>query len=131
MEKEMGQLTFAFLETSGCDPIAAEISGNQVKVATMQVNISDISGEDARGSKNSPEECSSVIDTGFNGGGLRFFARLAKYLEYLKSFYPKANVVKTDGGVVEICVSGSPRARFSNGYRDTYMGAREFQTGAR
>ena len=44
----------AFLETSENDPIVEEISENQVKVATMRVNISDISGENACGQRIGP-----------------------------------------------------------------------------
>ena len=47
MEKERGSVRFAFLQPSGTDPISEEVSGNLVNVATRQVNISDISGEDA------------------------------------------------------------------------------------
>ena len=36
---------FAFLATSGNEPIIGEVSGGQVNLATRQVNLSDISGE--------------------------------------------------------------------------------------
>ena len=84
-----------------------EISGTQVNVATWKVNISDISGGNAWGDKHRPEECSIIIDTGFNDGGLRTHARLRKYVEYLKIFYPKATISKTNGGIFKICVLGS------------------------
>ena len=45
--------------------------------------------------ENWPKECSSVIDTGFNGWGWRSCARMRKYLEYVKSFYPKAALGET------------------------------------
>ena len=50
-----------------------EVSQNQVSVATMQLGISDILGEDVWENKNRPNECHIVIDTGFNGCGLRSF----------------------------------------------------------
>ena len=70
MKKEKGaSVKFAILEKSGGGPIIeeGEVSGNQVSVATRQVDISAISGEDAWGNKNWPKECSSAIDAGFNG----------------------------------------------------------------
>ena len=85
--------------------------GNQVNVATRQVDISDISGGGGvwggdMGNKNRPNECSCIIDTGFNVGGLRSFAWLGKYLEYLKSFYHKANIVKTKEKSFGFALSG-------------------------
>ena len=77
---------FAFLKTSENDPISEEVSGNHVNIATRNVDLSDMLGGDAWGSKNRPEERSVIIDTGFNGGGLCSFSRLRKYLEYLESF---------------------------------------------
>ena len=47
-------------------------------------------------------ECSSIIATGFNGGGLRSHARLQKYLEYIKSFPPKESAVKTKAKLLRI-----------------------------
>ena len=56
-------MRFVPQEPSGNGTIAGEVSANQVNVATRQSNLSDISGEDAWGTKNWPRECSSVIDT--------------------------------------------------------------------
>ena len=61
--KGKGSLRFAFLEPSGEDPIAAEVSGNQVNVATRHVNLSDILGDGAWGNQNQPDERSIIIDT--------------------------------------------------------------------
>ena len=48
-----------------------------------------------------------------------------------KAFLPPGELGEKQGEVVGIFASGPPMARFNNGYRDTYMGAMEFQTGAR
>ena len=45
---------FPFLAPGGNDPVAEEVSGGQVNIATWKVNLSDISGSDARGKKNGP-----------------------------------------------------------------------------
>ena len=80
----MGQLGFAFRGISESGPIIDKVLGNQVNVATRQSGISDISGDGEWGNKNWPEECSIVIDTGFNGGGLRSFSWLRGYLGYIE-----------------------------------------------
>ena len=46
---------FDFLEPSGGDPIAEEVSGNQRNIATGQVNLSDILGGDDWGEKIGPK----------------------------------------------------------------------------
>ena len=86
--KGKGVIDVSFRKPSGNDTVAGEVSGGQVNFATAQVNLSDILGEDAWGNKNRPKECSSIIDAGFNGGGLRSFARMRKYPEYLRSAHP-------------------------------------------
>ena len=79
------------------DTTEEEISENQVNVATVQINLANAlgSGDWERG--NWPKECSSISDTGFNGG-LRIFDWLRKYIEYLVGFYSKENQVETRGG---------------------------------
>ena len=113
---------FSLHPPSAKGPIAEEVSDDQVNIDTARVNLSDISGTGAWGELNRPDKCSSVIDTGFNGWGLRRFARLRKYLEYLRSFYHKANLVETKEKSVEICVCEPPRVGFGNEYRHTRMG---------
>ena len=44
--------------------------------------------------KNWEKECSIIIDTGFNGGGLRSFSWVNMYVEYLESFSPKTELFK-------------------------------------
>ena len=55
---------------------------------------------------NWPEECSLIIDTGFNGGGLRIHERLRKYLEYITSFYPNSTVAKTKAKLLTLAIGG-------------------------
>ena len=58
----------AFLEPIENDPVVAEIPGNDVNVATGQINSANASGVGDWERKNWPDDCSSIIDTGFNGG---------------------------------------------------------------
>ena len=44
--------------------------------------------------KNRGKECSSVIDAGFNGGGICSFSRLNGYGGYIRSSHPKAKLLK-------------------------------------
>ena len=90
---------FAFLVPIGNGPIGEEeVAGGQVNVDIRQINLANALGADGWERKNDwPEERSSIIDTGFDGGGLRSFAWLRKYPEYLRSFYPKAKLIKTRG----------------------------------
>ena len=53
------------------DPVIEETPENDVNVATRQINLANAHGMGDWGRKNWAEECSSIIDTGFNGGGLR------------------------------------------------------------
>ena len=85
---------FAFLGPSGNDAIV-EVSGNKVNVATRQVDISDISGEDYRLALLTPDS---------TDGGLRSFAWLRKYLGRLRSFYPKANLRKPGESCWDFCL---------------------------
>ena len=71
---------------------------------------------DAWGSKSWPKECSIVIEAGFNGGGLRSHSWLGKYLEYIKSFYRKASVVKNERKSLRFAFWGHE-------WRDSEMGA--------
>ena len=47
------------------------------------------------GRKNWAVDFPIIIDTGFGGGGLQSYPRLQRYVEYMGSFHPKANLVKT------------------------------------
>ena len=64
-----------------CDPSIGEMPENEVNVATRQINLAIALGVSHCEGKNCAEECSSIIDTGFNGGGLRIYAWLRKYSE--------------------------------------------------
>ena len=50
------------------DPVIEEIPGNEVNVATRQINLANTLGVGGWGSKKWAEDCSSIIGTGFNGG---------------------------------------------------------------
>ena len=117
------------METSENGPLAGEVSENKVNVATRQAPISDISGGGAR-EKNWPKECASGIDAGFNGGGLRRFSRLRKYVEYLKSCHHKAILVKTNEKLLRFAFGATKGAIQQLVPRYLY-GRKGFQTGAR
>ena len=57
--------------------------------------------------ENWAKECSSIIDTCFNGGGVGSFCRMSSYVEYLKSFYPNAKLFKKGWTGVGICFLGT------------------------
>ena len=61
--------------------------------------MANSSGSDGWEMKNWNEVCSSIIDTGFNGWGLRSFARLRKFLEYMRSFRDTTNMMKAGAKV--------------------------------
>ena len=91
-----GSVRSPFLMISGNGAIVGEISGNHVNDATSQLDLSDISGGFLWKQKlTRRRDCHIVIDAGFNGW-LRSFDWLRKYLGYMKSSHPKANLVKTD-----------------------------------
>ena len=46
------------------------------------------------GRKNWAEECSIIIDTGFNGGGFRRLSWLGEYAEYFGIFYRNAKLAE-------------------------------------
>ena len=87
---------FACLEMGECDPSMGEIPENEVNVATRKINLPNALGVSDCGRKNWAGECASIIDTGFNGCGLRIYSWLRRYAEYLRSFYHKSNLAKTD-----------------------------------
>ena len=86
---------FTCLELSECDPVIEEIPGNEVNVATMRINLANALGGGELGRKNRAKDCSSVTDTGFNGGGLRSYPRLERYVEYMMIFYHNDNLAKS------------------------------------
>ena len=45
--------------------------------------------------QSNKDDCSRIIDTGFNGGALCSFNRLMQYVDYLKEICPKTAIVKT------------------------------------
>ena len=86
-------IMFACLEEE-MDPVEEEIPENEVNMAYRHINLSNVLGGNEWERKNWGKECSSIIDTGFNGGGLCSFSWLIRYEEYLRSFYPKAKLIK-------------------------------------
>ena len=61
---------FTCLEMDECDPVIEETPENEVNVATRETNLANALGMGDWERKNRAGECSSVIDAGFNGGGL-------------------------------------------------------------
>ena len=82
------------MEDEELGPENEEVPANEVNYACRYINLTNILGARDWGRKNCAEECSSMVDTGFNGGGLCTFSCLRKYVEYLQSFYPKQNCLK-------------------------------------
>ena len=79
-----------------CDPVIEETPENEANVATREINLANSLGIGDWERKNWAGECSSSIDTGFNGGGLRRYPWLVgRYFGYMAGFYPKAKLVKT------------------------------------
>ena len=121
-------MKFASLVPSENGTAGEEIAGNQVNVSARQINLANAWGADDWEKSNSPMECSSITDAGFNGGGLRVFSWLRKYLEYVRSFYPKENLLKTRGwrGVLKFAFLESSMAGFGGEYRHTHLGEWDF-----
>ena len=65
-----------------------------VNLTTRHVNLSGILGSGNWERKGWSKNCSAILGTGFNGGGLRSHARMQKYVSYLRSFHPGANLAK-------------------------------------
>ena len=112
---------FACLESEEMEPENEEIAANEVNLASRFINLANIAGSVDWGRKNWPKEFSSIIDTGFNGGGLRCFAWLGKYAEYLKSCFHRGNCLKQRKRV-EIGARESTRTGVGDEYRLTYLG---------
>ena len=68
------------------------------------------------GNKNSPKECSIVIDTGFNGGRLRSYSWSRQYISFWGSFFHKATISKTKENLLRFAVGNQE-------CRDSLMGA--------
>ena len=83
------------LEMNECAPVIEEIPDNEVNVATRRINLANALGVCDWERKNWAGDCSRITDTGFNGGGLRSYPWLRRYVEYVRSFYPNANLAKT------------------------------------
>ena len=64
-----------------CDPAIEEIPESEVNLATRRINLANALGVGDWERKNCAEDCSIVIDTGFNGGGLRIYHCLRRYVE--------------------------------------------------
>ena len=89
---------FTRLEISECDHVIEEIPENEVNVATRKINLANAHGVGDWRRKNRAKDCSIIIDTGFNGGGLRAYPWMRRYVEYMRSFQPDDNMVKTSEG---------------------------------
>ena len=76
----------------GKSPENEEIPENEVNLATRLINLAIALGAGNWGRKNWAEECSSIVDTGFNGGGLRIYARLRMYAGPLGILRPTENL---------------------------------------
>ena len=63
---------FACLEEE-MGPRSEEIPESGANTAYRYINLENVLGGNGWGRKNWGKECSSIIDTGFNGGGLRRF----------------------------------------------------------
>ena len=72
------------------------------------------------GDRDWPKECAIVIDTWFNGGGLRIYARLRKYIGD-----PESNIIKRQFlkqmELVKMSDWESRMSRFPNGGSNTYL----------
>ena len=79
-------MRFACLESEENDPESVEIPDGELNMATRWVNIPNALGAVERGDR--PEECSSIIATGVNGGGPLSCALFRMYAEYIGSFTP-------------------------------------------
>ena len=91
-------------------PRSEEIPEIGANTSYRHINLANVIGGNGWGSKNWEKECSSIIDTGFNGG-LRSFSWLNRYGEYLGSFYPTSiclKIMKTNKFVF-----GNPHGRVS------------------
>jgi len=95
-ERGEKSVMFACLEEEETDPTKEEIPENEAHVAHRHINLANVLGRNDWGRKNWAQERSSIIDTGFNGGGLCGFSWLNIYGEYLRSFYPKAELFKKE-----------------------------------
>ena len=85
----------------------------EVNLTTRNANTSGISGSGHWGRKDWPKECSAILDTGFNGGGLCSHAWVQKYVSYLRSFHPKTNFGKYKEGVLRF-IFGNRQGRNSD-----------------
>ena len=71
-----------------------EIPGNGSNVAYRHINLENVAGRNDWRRKNWGEEWPSIIETGFNGGGLCSFSWLSIYEEYLGIFHPATKLLK-------------------------------------
>ena len=114
-------MRFSCLEPEVKGPGYEEIPDNEINLANRWINLAIALGAWDGVRTNWAEECSSIIDTGFNGGGMCIYAWFRRCDEYIRSFYPTSNFVKTKGGS-EICVSESPRTGVGCQYLPNAMG---------
>ena len=77
-------------------PRNGEVPAQEVNFACRYINLPNIPGASDWARKNWAGERSSIIDTGFNGGGMCSFSWLSKYVKYMQSFYADAKLFKKD-----------------------------------
>ena len=85
-KKEKGKerkrsVMFACLEDEGTGPKMEEIQENGANVAYRHINLENALGGNDWERKNWATECSTIIDTGFNGGGMCSFSWMNRYVE--------------------------------------------------
>ena len=93
----------------GKSPENEEIPENEVNSATRWVNLANSLGAWNWERKDCAEEFSSIIDTGFSGGGLRSYSRFRMYVEYSMRYYQKQIRRSKKKKRIEICVCESSR----------------------
>ena len=71
---------FACLEEE-VDSREEELSENEINVADRHINLANVLGGNDWERENCEKECSSIIDTCFNGECLCSFSRLNRYEE--------------------------------------------------
>ena len=86
---------FACLDEEEMDPRSQEIPESGANTAYRRINLANVLGGNDWGRKNWEKECSSITDTGFNGGGLCIFSWLNRHGAYLGSCYPKSKLFKS------------------------------------
>ena len=83
----------------------------EVNLTTRRVNLSGILGSGHWEKKDWPKECSAIVDTGFNGGGLCCHAWMQKYVAYLRNFLPQNQPSEIQRRCFKIYIWKPPRKK--------------------